>query len=92
MAASSSTSPPHRRRRDPALEAELERLDGGDLATGLAVRIERAGLEGTRESRLALETGEREEALDSVLDGSPPTARSFDSKADSASECRPPND
>ena len=62
-------APPHRRRRDPALETELERLDRGDLATGLAVRIERAGLEGMRESRLALETGEREDALDGALDG-----------------------
>ncbi len=60
-------APPHRRRRDPALEAELEGLADGDLATGLAIRIERAGLEGMRESRLALETGEREEALGPVL-------------------------
>ena len=45
-----------------------------------------------RESRLALETGEREEALDSVLDGLAADGRSFDSKADSASGMQPPND
>ena len=60
-------APPHRRRRDPALVAELARLDGADDATALGVRIERAGLEGTTSEALAREAGLDAEALDAAL-------------------------
>ncbi len=50
-------APPHRRRSDPRLAEELARLAGGDLAEGLRVRIDRAGLAGTTRAQLALETG-----------------------------------
>ncbi|MEZ4289369.1 MAG: selenocysteine-specific translation elongation factor [Myxococcota bacterium] len=36
-------APPHRRRRDPALRAELERIARGDETAGLLARIERVG-------------------------------------------------
>lgn len=50
-------APPHRRRSDPRLSEELARLAAGDLAEGLRVRIERAGLAGTTRAQLARETG-----------------------------------
>lgn len=61
-------APPHRRRRDPALHRDLERLASGDVAEGLLVRIERAGLEGITTSRLALETGLDASSLEAALD------------------------
>jgi len=60
-------APPHRRRRDPALVDELERLATGDVGESLVVRIARSGLEGAREARLALETGLEPRALDAAL-------------------------
>lgn len=60
-------APPHRRRRDPALAEELERLAEGDPDEGLAIRVTRAGLEGRREAQLALETGLDPAGLDASL-------------------------
>ena len=50
-------APPHRRRRDAALERDLERLAKGTPADGLDVRVARAGLRGIGLRRLALESG-----------------------------------
>lgn len=61
-------APPHRRRRDPALREELERLAAFDVETGLALRIERAGLEGADPARLARETGLNAATLDAALE------------------------
>ncbi|MFO0691213.1 MAG: selenocysteine-specific translation elongation factor [Myxococcota bacterium] len=61
-------APPHRRRSDPRLVAELARLAGGDVEDGLLVRIERAGLAGTTRGRLARETGLATAALEPALD------------------------
>ncbi len=55
--------PPHRRRTDPRLVLDLERLARGDLGEGLLLRIERAGLAGTTRTRLALEAGLDADAL-----------------------------
>ena len=61
------TAPPHRRRRDPALHAELERLATGDTAVGLDIRIGRAGLEGRAEATLMRETGLHPKTLEARL-------------------------
>jgi len=66
-------APPHRRRRDPALLADVTRLavaigddqQGDDDA--LDVRVARSGLEGITEARLALETGLDPTRLDAAL-------------------------
>ena len=54
-------APPHRRRRDPALSAELDALDAAlrdsDAAEALRLRIARAGLAGASSAALARETG-----------------------------------
>ncbi len=63
-------APPHRRRRDPALHRELERLEQAgpaDPAEAIALRIERAGLEGMRTTTLARETGYDEATLEAAL-------------------------
>ncbi len=60
-------APPHRRRRDPALHAELERMSRGDSGEGVALRIQRAGLRGMTVAQLALETGLDPRALDTAL-------------------------
>ena len=64
-------APPHRRRRDPALSAELARLSQiGSQAShpdALEIRITRAGLEGKTLSALALETGQDPGAMDAGL-------------------------
>ena len=62
------TAPPHRRRRDAALEAELERLEDGDDAERVCVRIARAGLGGQEKSALARETGLDAAALETALE------------------------
>ncbi len=49
--------PPHRRRSDPKLAEDLERLARGAIEDQLLVRIERTGLAGTTTGRLRLETG-----------------------------------
>lgn len=60
-------APPHRRRRDPKLHAELERLASGDTSVGLEVRIARSGLEGISVARLGLETGNSPALLEDAL-------------------------
>ncbi len=50
-------APPQRRRSDPALREELERLARGDRVTSLLARVERAGFAGAETERLARETG-----------------------------------
>jgi selenocysteine-specific elongation factor len=62
-------APPHRRRSDPELLRELERLDGGGARAGLEVRIARAGLSGAGRDALARETGLAAEGLDAELAG-----------------------
>jgi selenocysteine-specific elongation factor len=61
-------APPHRRRSDPALVAELEELAKREPRGDLAVRIARGGLAGTPEDRLRRETGLVDQALAAVLD------------------------
>jgi selenocysteine-specific elongation factor len=61
-------SPPHRRRSDPALAAELHRLVAQDPKTGLEVRIARAGYAGVEGEALMRETGLEGGALGAVLD------------------------
>ncbi len=60
-------APPHRRRSDPRLAAELRRLASDDLADGLLVRIERAGLAGLPGERLVRETGAARDDLERAL-------------------------
>jgi selenocysteine-specific elongation factor len=60
-------APPHRRRSDPALLADLTALEARDPKTLLAVRIERSGLAGIARERLARETGISGEALETAL-------------------------
>jgi len=62
-------APPHRRRRDEALLAELGSMARGDAAEGVRLRIERAGLQGIGSDRLALEMGLDAKQLDRILDG-----------------------
>jgi selenocysteine-specific elongation factor len=50
-------APPHRRRSDPALAADLTELARRDATTGVAVRIRRSGLAGIAADRLRRETG-----------------------------------
>ena len=63
------TAPPHRRRRDPALHAELLRLAEGDASVGLEIRIARAGLEGRGTEALMRETGLHPDTLATLLGG-----------------------
>jgi selenocysteine-specific elongation factor len=59
--------PPHRRRSDPQLAAELAQLAGADAATALRVRLARAGFEGVAQEALRRETGLAPAALDAAL-------------------------
>ncbi len=61
-------APPRRRLSDPALVRDLERLARRDPREDLRVRIEREGLAGVREARLARETGLRDRALERPLE------------------------
>ena len=61
-------APPHRRRSDPGLYQDLQRLAAGEAQDALAVRILRCGLEGISRQRLQLETGFEQEVLDPALD------------------------
>ncbi|MHA7837152.1 MAG: selenocysteine-specific translation elongation factor [bacterium] len=63
-------APPHRRRRDPALRRELERLEQAGPAEAVTLRIERAGLEGARTPALARETGLDADALREAIETS----------------------
>jgi len=60
-------APPHRRRSDPSLAAELARLAKGEPITDLEVRIQRSGLAGISEDRLRRETGQQGDALANSL-------------------------
>jgi len=61
-------APPHRRRSDPGLYEDLQRLAEGDAQNALAVRILRCGLDGISRDRLQLETGFEEENLRFALE------------------------
>lgn len=63
-------APPHRRRRDPALHRELERLEQADPDEAVALRIERAGLAGMHATALARETGLDAPSLEAALEAS----------------------
>ena len=62
-------APPQRRRSDPALLSELERLKTGDRAEGLRARIQRAGYSGCTAPDLARETGLLPAEVDEILRG-----------------------
>jgi selenocysteine-specific elongation factor len=62
-------APPHRRRSDPQLAAELADLSKREPATDLAVRIRRSGLAGIAADRLRRETGLCGEELAAALAG-----------------------
>jgi selenocysteine-specific elongation factor len=70
-------APPRRRRSDPALTRELALLEGGELATGLAVRLRRAGLAGMPDDRLRREVGLPEAALEPGLGALRAEGRAF---------------
>jgi selenocysteine-specific elongation factor len=61
-------APPRRRRRDPDLRRDLERLAHGGPSEALEVRVARAGLEGIETRELSRETGLDRAALESALD------------------------
>ncbi|MEN8181502.1 MAG: selenocysteine-specific translation elongation factor [Myxococcota bacterium] len=61
-------APPHRRRSDPGLLAELERLRGGDPVEAVAVRVVRTGYRGATASDLRRETGLPEPTLARLLE------------------------
>ena len=61
-------APPHRRRSDPGLLADLERIARFDPADSLRVRIERRGLSGVAEDDLRRETGLVAGELREILD------------------------
>jgi len=50
-------APPHRRRTDPAVHADLDSIAGGNPEDALTVRIRRAGLSGIEGDRLRREAG-----------------------------------
>jgi selenocysteine-specific elongation factor len=60
-------APPHRRRSDPAVRRDLERLARFDTADGLRLRIERSGLAGARADDLGRAAGLTGEALEAGL-------------------------
>ncbi len=60
-------APPHRRRSDPALLRDLERLTRREPASDLRVRIRRSGLAGVGVEALRRETGLSGEALEAAL-------------------------
>jgi selenocysteine-specific elongation factor len=61
-------APPHRRRRDPDLERELQRMSNEGPRENVEVRITRAGLHGMKTTQLALETGLETVFLGKTLD------------------------
>ncbi|MCH2172675.1 selenocysteine-specific translation elongation factor [Myxococcota bacterium] len=61
-------APPHRRRSDPRLKADLEILARGEPIQDLGVRIERAGLTGMEQQILQLETGLERDVLQTALE------------------------
>jgi selenocysteine-specific elongation factor len=61
-------APPHRRRSDPALARDLERLSARNPRTDLAVRIERSGFAGVPQEHLRRQTGLAVDALERELE------------------------
>ncbi|MDE0886311.1 MAG: selenocysteine-specific translation elongation factor [Myxococcota bacterium] len=61
------TAPPRRRRSDPELLEELERLRTGDSRAGLSARVKRAGYSGRATGDLARETGLEAGEVQSLL-------------------------
>ena len=61
-------APPHRRRSDPGLLADLAQLASGEPEAALTVRILRCGLRGISRQRLQLETGLEEAELRKALE------------------------
>jgi selenocysteine-specific elongation factor len=61
-------APPRRRRSDPAVARDLERLASGSLQEGLRARIERAGFAGIAAEALRRETGASRDAIRAALD------------------------
>jgi selenocysteine-specific elongation factor len=61
-------APPHRRRSDPALARDLERLAARDPRTDLAVRIERSGYAGVPQEHLRRLTGLSPDTLERELE------------------------
>jgi len=61
-------SPPHRRRSDPALAAELRELERRDAAVDVSVRVARSGLAGMAADRLRREVGLAAADLEAVLE------------------------
>ena len=61
-------APPLRRRSDPKLVEELERLQDGTLHTALRERVARAGFSGQEDRVLARELGRRVADLESALE------------------------
>ncbi len=59
-------SPPHRRRSDTELVAELEELARRDAETDVRVRVRRAGFAGITRAELACETGRVSEEIAAV--------------------------
>jgi len=60
-------APPHRRRSDPAVAADLEALARFDAVEELRVRIARSGVSGVTEDRLRRETGQSHASLAQAL-------------------------
>jgi selenocysteine-specific elongation factor len=61
-------APPHRRRSDPALSAELRQLVAQDPRTSVEARVVRSGYRGAEKAELQREIGLEEEVLADVLD------------------------
>jgi selenocysteine-specific elongation factor len=74
-------APPRRRRSDPALARELQRLAAGDPLDGLLARVERAGYAGCESRALAQETGLEEADVGRLLRGPEAGARVLEAGA-----------
>jgi selenocysteine-specific elongation factor len=60
-------APPHRRRSDPALAAELRQLVAQDPRTSVEARVVRSGYRGAEKAALQRETGLEERVLANIL-------------------------
>ena len=60
--------PPHRRRSDPTLVAELEALLSRDVESDVVVRVRRAGLAGADRGELARVTGRTDDEIASAVE------------------------
>jgi selenocysteine-specific elongation factor len=61
-------APPHRRRSDPALSAELRALIAQDPKTSVEARVVRSGYRGVEKAELRREIGLEEKGLAAILD------------------------